>query len=88
MISRLSPARRGLIVTALGSSLTVSWASSYYIPAVLAMPMAEELGLSLGAVYIARSRVIARLREKVAQLEADWEENDYLPDKETLLKEC
>lgn len=46
MISRLSPARRGLIVTALGSSLTVSWASSYYIPAVLAMPMAEELGLS------------------------------------------
>mgnify|MGYP001219586328 CR=1 FL=1 len=46
MISRLSPARRGLIVTALGSSLTVSWASSYYIPAVLAVPMAEELGLS------------------------------------------
>ncbi|MBL3560246.1 hypothetical protein [Rhodovulum sulfidophilum] len=31
MISRLSPARRGLIVTALGSSLTVSWASSYYM---------------------------------------------------------
>jgi MFS family permease len=46
MISRLSPARRGLIVTALGSSLTVSWASSYYIPAVLAVPMADDLGLS------------------------------------------
>lgn len=46
MISRLPPARRGLIVTALGSSLTVSWASSYYIPAVLAVPMAEDLGLS------------------------------------------
>lgn len=46
MISRLSPARRGLIVTALGSSLTVSWASSYYIPAVLAVPMAEDLNLS------------------------------------------
>ena len=46
MISRLSPARRGLIITALGSSLTVSWASSYYIPAVLAVPMAEDLGLS------------------------------------------
>ena len=46
MIPRLSPARRGLIVAALGSSLTVSWASSYYIPAVLAVPMAEDLGLS------------------------------------------
>lgn len=46
MIPRLSPVRRGLIVAALGSSLTVSWASSYYIPAVLAVPMAEDLGLS------------------------------------------
>ena len=46
MVSRLSPTRRGLIITALGSSLTVSWASSYYIPAVLAVPMAEDLGLS------------------------------------------
>ena len=46
MISRLSPARRGLIITAFGSSLTISWASSYYIPAVLAAPMAEDLGLS------------------------------------------
>lgn len=46
MISRLVPARRGLIVAALGSSLTVSWASSYYIPAVLAVPMAESFGLS------------------------------------------
>lgn len=46
MIPRLSPARRGPIVAALGTALTVSWASSYYIPAVLAVPMAEELGLS------------------------------------------
>ena len=46
MIPRLTPGRRGLIVAALGSSLTVSWASSYYIPAVLAVPMAEDLGLS------------------------------------------
>lgn len=46
MIARQTPARRGLIVAALGSSLTVSWASSYYIPAVLALPMAEDLGLS------------------------------------------
>ncbi len=46
MIPRLSPARRGPVVAALGTSLTVSWASSYYIPAVLAVPMAEELGLA------------------------------------------
>ncbi|MGR3496170.1 MFS transporter [Citreimonas sp.] len=38
--------RRGAIVAALGTSLTVSWASSYYIPAVLAVPMAEDLGLA------------------------------------------
>jgi len=46
MIPRRTPARRGLIVAALGSSLTVSWAYSYYIPAVLSVPMAEDLGLS------------------------------------------
>ncbi len=46
MIPKLVPGRRGLIVAALGSSLTVSWASSYYIPAVLAVPMAQSFGLS------------------------------------------
>ena len=46
MIPRLSPARRGAVVAALGTSMTVSWASSYYIPAVLAAPMAETFGLS------------------------------------------
>ncbi len=46
MIPRLPATRRGGIVAALGTSLTVAWASSYYIPAVLAVPMAEDLGLS------------------------------------------
>jgi hypothetical protein len=46
MIPELGQERRGLIVAALGSSLTVSWASSYYLPAVLAQPMAESFGLS------------------------------------------
>ncbi|WP_019956276.1 MFS transporter [Yoonia vestfoldensis] len=46
MIPRLSPARRGPVVAALGTAMTVSWASSYYIPAVLAAPMAHDLGLS------------------------------------------
>ena len=46
VIPRLSQEHRGATVAALGSSLTVSWASSYYIPAVLAVPMAETFGLS------------------------------------------
>ena len=46
MLPRLLPNQRGLVIAALGSALTVSWASSYYIPAVLAAPMAAEFGLS------------------------------------------
>lgn len=33
--------------------------------------VARDLGISLGAVYIARSRVLARVRETVAVLEGD-----------------
>lgn len=32
---------------------------------------AETLGLSAGAVYIARARVLARLRDEVRQMEDD-----------------
>lgn len=39
-------AQRGLIVAALGTAQTIGWASSYYIPAVLAGPMAAAFGLS------------------------------------------
>jgi len=46
MIPRLVPAQRGLIVAALGTTMTVGYASSYYIPAVLAVPMAKDLGVS------------------------------------------
>lgn len=42
----LPPARRGWIVASLGIAQTIGWASSYYIPAVLAAPMAASFGLS------------------------------------------
>ncbi|MFN3281067.1 MAG: MFS transporter, partial [Tabrizicola sp.] len=43
---RVSPARKGWIVAALGTAQTIGWASSYYVPAVLAAPMAAGFGLS------------------------------------------
>ena len=46
MIPELVPAHRGLIVATLGTTMTVAYAASYYIPAVLAVPMAEDLGVS------------------------------------------
>lgn len=42
----LPAARSGRVVAALGTAQTIGWASSYYLPAVLAAPMAESLGLS------------------------------------------
>jgi MFS family permease len=50
MLLRLSAQRRGPVVAALGTAQTIAWASSYYIPAVLAVPMAETFGLP--AVWI------------------------------------
>jgi MFS family permease len=54
---RLAPGRRGLVVGALGTAQTIGWASSYYLPAVLAAPMAGSLGASpvwvFGAVSMA-----------------------------------
>lgn len=45
MLLTLPPARSGRVVTVLGVAQTISWASSYYIPAVLAAPMAASFGL-------------------------------------------
>lgn len=54
-------------MAALGTSLTVSWASSYYIPAVLAVPMAAEFGLSPIWVYGAFSMAMV-----VSALAGPW----------------
>ncbi len=39
------------VVLALGTTQTLAWASSYYLPAILAAPMARDLGLSTAWVY-------------------------------------
>jgi predicted MFS family arabinose efflux permease len=39
------------VVAALGSAQTLAWASSYYLPAILADPMAADIGVSRVVVY-------------------------------------
>jgi MFS family permease len=43
--------KRGIVVAALGTTQTLAWASSYYLPAILAQPIAEGLGLSRAMVF-------------------------------------
>ena len=40
-----------LVVTALGTTQTLAWASSYYLPAILADPMAADLGLPQSVIF-------------------------------------
>lgn len=49
--------RFGLTLT-LGSTQTLAWASSYYLPAILAVPMARDLGLSPSWVFAAFSAAL------------------------------
>lgn len=39
------------VVAALGTAQTLAWASSYYLPAILADPMAADIGVSRAVVY-------------------------------------
>ncbi|MBR1087266.1 MFS transporter [Bradyrhizobium manausense] len=43
------------VVLALGTTQTIAWASSYYLPAVLAVPIARDLGLAATHVFAALS---------------------------------
>jgi predicted MFS family arabinose efflux permease len=47
--------QRARIVAALGTAQTLAWASSYYLPAVLATPIAKDLGVSAPTVFAAFS---------------------------------
>ncbi len=48
------PRTRGVVLV-LGSAQTLAWASSYYLPAIVAAPMARDLGLSVPTVFTAFS---------------------------------
>jgi len=43
--------KRSVVVAALGTAQTLAWGSSYYLPAILADPMAQGLGLSRTTVF-------------------------------------
>jgi len=50
-----SRSRRTRTVLTLGTAQTLAWASSYYLPAILAAPMARDLGVSTATVFAAFS---------------------------------
>jgi predicted MFS family arabinose efflux permease len=49
------PLGRSGTVAALGSAQTLAWASTYYLPAILAAPMARDSGVSTPTVFAAFS---------------------------------
>lgn len=56
---RLTMAAKNVrVVAALGVAQTLAWASTYYLPAVLAAPMAKDLGVSRPQVFAAFSMAL------------------------------
>src|SRR4029077_7855081 len=43
------------IILALGTTQTLAWASSYYLPAILADPIGRDLGMSANWIFAAFS---------------------------------
>ena len=54
----IAPTKQMRVVIALGSEQTLAWGSTYYLPAILAAPMANELGVSTGTVFGAFSAAL------------------------------
>lgn len=52
---RFSNARNLGIIVALGTTQTIAWASSYYLPAILAAPIARDLGITPTTIFGALS---------------------------------
>lgn len=49
------PGQRAGTVAGLGTAQTLAWASTYYLPAILAAPMARDLGVPVPTVFAAFS---------------------------------
>lgn len=49
---------RPRIVAVLGTTQTLAWGSTYYLPAILAVPMARDLCLATGTVFGAFSSAL------------------------------
>lgn len=49
------PGTRAGVVACLGTAQTLAWASTYYLPAILAAPMARDLGVPVPTVFAAFS---------------------------------
>jgi predicted MFS family arabinose efflux permease len=54
-MSATPPNHRLVIIAALGATQTLAWASSYYLVAIIADPMAQSLGTSTTAIFAAFS---------------------------------
>ncbi len=47
-----------MLIVALGTTQTLAWASSYYLPAILADPIARDLGISTNWLFAAFSMAL------------------------------
>lgn len=54
----MRPSSQHWTVARLGSAQTLAWASSYYLPAMLAVPMARDLGVTPSVVFAAFSAAL------------------------------
>jgi MFS family permease len=50
--------RQTAVVIGLGAAQTLAWGSTYYLPAILAVPMTRDLGVSTGYVFGAFSAAL------------------------------
>ena len=56
--ARMPTASRAPVIVALGSAQTLAWASSYYLLAILAVPVARDLGVQVPTVFAAFSAAL------------------------------
>ena len=66
-LPRLVASQTTAVICSLGTAQTIAWASTYYLPAILAAPMARDLGISTVWVFAAFSGAMV-----ISALLAPW----------------